>query len=129
MYNWYAISDARNVCPTNWHVADTADWSSLISYLGGEAVAGGKMKSIDTLYWSGGSNYGNNESGLAMLPAGYMSHLWLFDGFGLYGNYWAAGEDSLNTGFKLGLVPDNWDVHIFGGEQKRSGFSVRCVKN
>jgi uncharacterized protein (TIGR02145 family) len=129
LYNWFAVSDARNVCPTNWHVADTADWSSLINYLGGEAVAGGKMKSIDTLYWPDGNLYGNNESGLAMLPAGNLNHLWLFEGFGYFGNYWAADEEAINNGYMLSLVPDYWDAHIIGGVQKKSGLSVRCVKD
>ncbi|HRG59010.1 MAG TPA: fibrobacter succinogenes major paralogous domain-containing protein [Bacteroidia bacterium] len=129
LYNWYAVSDVRNLCPTNWHVADTSDWSSLINYLGGEFVAGGKMKSTDTLYWPGGNLYGNNESGLAMLPAGYLSHLWLFDGFGFFGNYWCAEQEAVNTGYMLGLVPDFWQANIIGGIQKKSGLSVRCVKN
>ena len=44
LYNYYTVVDYRNLCPTGWHVPSDAEWTSLTTYLGGAAVAGGKMK-------------------------------------------------------------------------------------
>ncbi|NDF60572.1 MAG: hypothetical protein EB100_05775, partial [Crocinitomicaceae bacterium] len=50
LYNWYAVSPTtngnKNVCPTGWHVPTDAEWTVLTDYLGGENVAGGKMKEV-----------------------------------------------------------------------------------
>ena len=45
LYNWYAVNDARGLAPTGWHVATEEEWTVLSNYLGGEVVAGKKMKS------------------------------------------------------------------------------------
>lgn len=44
LYNWYAVVDTNGVCPQGWHVPSDAEWDTLINYLGGEDVAGAKMK-------------------------------------------------------------------------------------
>ena len=41
LYNWYAINDSRNIAPTGWHIPTFADWTELITHLGGEEIAGG----------------------------------------------------------------------------------------
>ena len=52
LYQWDVVGNGFwDVCPVGWHVPSNAEWNQLISYLGGSAVAGGKMKSIGNLYW------------------------------------------------------------------------------
>lgn len=51
LYNWYAVNDPRGLAPLGWHVPDNNEWSFLIEYLGGDYVAGTKMKNIDG--WQG----------------------------------------------------------------------------
>jgi uncharacterized protein (TIGR02145 family) len=57
LYNWYAVNDPRGLAPNGYHIPTDSEWETLISYLGGERVAGTKMKS--TKGWksitSGGS--------------------------------------------------------------------------
>jgi uncharacterized protein (TIGR02145 family) len=48
LYNWFAVSDSRKVCPTGWHVPTQGEWTTLTNYLGGESIAGGKMKSTSS---------------------------------------------------------------------------------
>jgi len=60
LYNWYVVNDSRGVCPTGWHVPTDLEWNTLTTYLGGESVAGGKMKS--TTGWYNNGN-GTNTSG------------------------------------------------------------------
>ena len=45
LYNWYAVIDNNGLCPLGWHVPSDAEWDTLVTYLGGEDVAGDKMKS------------------------------------------------------------------------------------
>jgi len=73
LYNWYAVDDSRNICPCNWHVPTDAEWTTLIDYLGGEGVAGGKMKSTGTQYWLSPNTDATNESGFSGLPGGTVN--------------------------------------------------------
>jgi uncharacterized protein (TIGR02145 family) len=52
LYDWYAVNDSRGLCPSGWHIPSESEWSTLISYLGGESVPRGKLKSIGTSYWN-----------------------------------------------------------------------------
>jgi uncharacterized protein (TIGR02145 family) len=50
LYNWKATQSNDSLCPVGWHVPTDAEWTTLTTYLGGESVTGGKMKSIGTAY-------------------------------------------------------------------------------
>jgi uncharacterized protein (TIGR02145 family) len=73
LYNWYAISDARKICPVGWHVPDDFDWAKLITYLGGSDDAGGKMKETGTLHWNLPNTGATNTSGFNGIPGGERS--------------------------------------------------------
>ena len=69
LYNWYAV-ETGNLCPDGWHIPTDAEWSALGSFLGGNSIAGGKMKATGTEYWSAPNTDATNESGFAGLPGG-----------------------------------------------------------
>ena len=62
LYDW---ETAKKVCPSGWHLPSDEEWTTLTDYLGGEDVAGTKMKS--TSGWKEDGN-GTNESGFSALP-------------------------------------------------------------
>jgi len=70
LYNWYTVADQRNVCPTGWKVPSASDWMILIDYLGGEEIAGGKLKAVEPQYWASPNTAATNESGFTGLPGG-----------------------------------------------------------
>ena len=74
LYNWYAVSKTsngnKNVCPTGWHVPTDAEWTVLIDYLGGETVAGSKMKEVGTTSWNIPNTDATNTSLFSALPGG-----------------------------------------------------------
>jgi uncharacterized protein (TIGR02145 family) len=70
LYNWYACVDARQLCPVGWHVPTDAEWTVLTDYLGGESVAGGKMKTTGTSLWNSPNQGATNSSGFSAVPGG-----------------------------------------------------------
>ena len=67
LYNLFAVNDPRGLAPEGWKVPSKEDWSRLIDFLGGESLAGQKMKSKYG-WWNDGN--GTNSSGFAGLPSG-----------------------------------------------------------
>lgn len=129
LYNWYAIDDSRNIAPVGWHVPSDAEWTVLTNYLGGEAVAGGKLKSEGLDWWYSPNAEATNESGFTGLPGGTRYNSGGFENLGTLGYWWCYS----------GIDADNWDwyrytawedgaVHRYGN-LKGNGYSVRCIKN
>lgn len=81
LYSWYAVkllqmdidyyNSANPTATWGWRVPTSADFTMLSTYLGGDAVSGGKMKKDGTDYWDTPNTGATNESGLSILGAGY----------------------------------------------------------
>jgi len=69
LYNGYAVKDARGISPAGWHIPSDVEWKEMINFLGGDEIAGGKLRETGTLHWR--SAVATNESGFTALPAGY----------------------------------------------------------
>jgi uncharacterized protein (TIGR02145 family) len=132
LYNWYAINPAtngnKNVCPTGWHVPTDAEWTTLTTFLGGQNVAGGNMKSTGTQYWSSPNTDATNSSGFSGLPGGFRVSNGVFDNFGLNGNWWSSTETSTVSAWNRRLGYSLGGVYRYD-YVKAYGFSVRCVKD
>jgi uncharacterized protein (TIGR02145 family) len=130
LYNWYAAIDIRNIAPTGWHVPSDAEWTTLITYLGGESIAGGKMKEIGTTHWSSPDGVADNSSGFTGLPSGDRSYF--YDGrFGSahqYGTFWSSTAYLASSAYYRYL--DYYGVDCYRGYQgKEVGYSLRLIKN
>jgi uncharacterized protein (TIGR02145 family) len=128
LYNWYSVVDTRNVCPTGWHVPSDTEYTFLSAYLGGESVAGGKMKSTGTQYWQSPNTDATNESGFSGLPGDYRDISGSFGDGGIEGYWWSSTEYDTGSAWDRSLHhnSDNaWRIfHL-----KTNGFSVRCLKD
>jgi uncharacterized protein (TIGR02145 family) len=128
LYNWYAVTSSNNVCPTGWHVPSDAEWTTLTTFLGGENVAGGKMKSTGTQYWQSPNAAADNSSGFSGLPGGYRYFYGPFGFIGFYGYWWSSTEDG--TGLAWGRFLSYGDGLAYrSGDYKSDGFSVRCLRD
>lgn len=123
LYNWYAVADARNVCPTGWHVPSDAEWTVLSNFLGTDV--GFKMKS--TSGWSSNGN-GSNASGFNGLPGGYRGYDGTFYGVGRSGSFWSSTQASPGGAWYRSLSSANRDLARSNYNKKR-GFSVRCLRD
>jgi len=125
LYNWYAVYDARGLAPTGWHVPSDAEWTQLTGYLGGEAIAGTKMKSVNL--WDNNGN-GDNSSGIAGLPGGSRDADGTFGGIGKYGFWWSSSENTADKAWYRGLDFGGGIAFVYYFN-KACGFSVRCVRD
>jgi uncharacterized protein (TIGR02145 family) len=130
LYNWFATVDSRNIAPTGWHVPDSADWQTLIDYLGGEDVAGGKIKEFGTEHWYSPNDGATNECGFTALPGGFRSWYGSFGYMRDYGPMWSSTEAGIWGGCALNLSTFHASVGLGGGSNnKKEGYAIRCVKD
>ena len=127
LYNWYAVFDNRNIAPEGWHVATDAEWTTLISYLGGESVAGGKMKETGSAHWCAPNTGATNESGFKALPGGVRTDAFFLPGCD-WGTWWSATEYDLTTAYNRIIFDSGTEVNRVYNN-KKFGLSVRCIKD
>ncbi len=129
LYKWYAVNDSRNIAPVGWHVPTDAEWQVLADYLGGGAVAGGKLKEMDTTHWIFPNTGATNESGFTALPGGNRFRLFgSFESMGHYAYFWSSTEASSGLAWFRDLGYSTSEIFRRGWD-KSYGYSVRCVKD
>jgi uncharacterized protein (TIGR02145 family) len=130
LYNWYTVADTRNMCPTGWHVPSNAEWTYLTDYLGGGNIAGGKMKSIGTQYWTSPNTDATNVSGFSGLPGAFRIDYGPFPtNFGSEGWWWSSSEEDAYYGSFRYLSYNQSFIGSVSSNYKETGMSVRCIKN
>ncbi len=128
LYNWFAVNDPRGLAPSGWHVPSDQEWKALTEVLGGEAIAGGKMKSTSSALWNTPNINASNSSYFSALPAGLRG-----DGGNVYfvgesAYFWSSLEAAPKSAWYRVLNYHNSSA-VRGGEDKEDGMSVRCVKD
>jgi uncharacterized protein (TIGR02145 family) len=133
LYNWFAMSDARNICPCGWHVPTDQEFTTLTDFLGTEGVAGGKMKSTGILQDETGlwdtANFGaTNESGFTALPGGGRTSGGAYAN--LYQSAWfGVGDEYSPTQFWRRVLINFSSGVTRDTVNKKTGTSVRCVQD
>jgi len=133
LYNWYAVNDPRGLTPAGWHVPSDAEWSTLSTCLGGNAVAGGKMKTTGTIQagtglWYSPNAGATNSSGFRGLPGGTRDYNGAFDSIGLRSYWWSSTELSTDAVWYRYLSFGVANVYK-NINKKQAGYSIRCVKD
>lgn len=128
IYNWYAVNTGK-LCPYGWHVPSDDEWTTLITFLGGESVAGNKLKETGTVHWNSPNNGATNMSGFTALPGGVRSNFGgTFYFLGQAGDWWSS---------TLQITSQAWHRSLAGSTSSISrdglylsfGVSVRCIKD
>jgi uncharacterized protein (TIGR02145 family) len=136
LYNWYAVNTGK-LCPAGWHVSTNTEWATLITYLGGSTVAGGKLKEAGTSHWDAPNTNATNESGFTALPGGgrsvYFVGTDVSEHYGDYIRICAEGLWWTYTGTNKAIYQNMYSEAngVVTGEDATEGvgFSVRCVKD
>jgi uncharacterized protein (TIGR02145 family) len=130
LYNWYAVNDSRKIAPAGWHVPTDVEWTALITFLGGENIAGSQMKESGGSHWKNDNIEATNESGFTALPGGKRD--WIFGTFSNLeknGLWWSSTEDIVtSTAWYRELYSEIGNVDR-NSEWQKSGLSVRCIKD
>ena len=132
LYNHYAVTDSRGLCPTGWHVPTDGEWTTLENHLGGSSVAGGALKSTAMQPTPGGwypPNTGaTNSSGFTALPGGRRNDNGDFFNVAFDGYWWSS---SVLSGSSAGTRNLNYDASNVNrlSNTRTYGFSVRCCRD
>jgi uncharacterized protein (TIGR02145 family) len=139
LYNWRAAmngkpgssanpSGVQGVCPTGWHLPSDAEWSELTDNLGGESIAGDKLKESGTVHWNSPNTGATNETGFTALPGGLRYLDGAFINVESIGYWWSATEFSIDNAWVRDMSYTHGDVDR-GCGSKEYGLSVRCVRD
>lgn len=130
LYNWHTTVDARNLCPTDWHVPSDSEWTTLTDYLGGALIAGGKLKEVGTLNWQSPNTGATNETDFTAIPSGGRSSVGDYYDIGSYCYWWSSTEFSIGApaAFQRN-VSYNGNGVGGGASSKENGNSVRCLQD
>ncbi len=125
LYNWYAVNTGK-LAPAGWHVPTDAEWTTLTTYLGGENVAGGKLKETGKTHWLLPNTDSTNETGFTALPGSFCNGY--FYDIGTSGSWWSATEYDKTSAIYHRMVFNRKTVSRCS-ISKVIWFSVRCIKD
>ncbi|TSA25602.1 MAG: T9SS C-terminal target domain-containing protein [Bacteroidetes bacterium] len=133
MMQYVTTQGAKGICPDGWHLPSDAEWTTLTDYLGGELVAGGKMKSTGTMQagtglWNTPNAGATNSSGFTGLPGGYRDIYGAFYYLGNNGLFWSSSQFDVTYTWFRDLYCYNPSVHR-DYTYKADGYSARCLQD
>ncbi len=128
LYTWYAATDSRSICPVGWHLPADSEYTTLVTYLGGVNIAGGKLKEVGIAHWESPNADADNSSGFTALAAGARSYSNFYD-FKHQAYFWTATLDIFGNGAYVRTIqPIAGPIYDEAWTQER-GYSVRCLKD
>ena len=129
MMQYVTDEGVQGICPPGWHIPTDDEWGTLVNFLSGGSVAGGKMKETGTAHWNSPNTAATNSSGFTALPGGYCNNsTGSFGYLGKYGIFASSTESSGSVAYYRQLYWETGSVLQFQ-YTKTSGFSVRCIKD
>lgn len=133
LYQWSAAMagsitpGAQGICPSGWHIPSSDEFTVLSTYLGGDSVAGGKLKQIGTSKWYSPNTGATNEFGFTALPAGYRGYTTnFFDGLTGTSDFWSSSKSS-NVIYRY--IQYNFVNFYESSRNPAHSQSVRCIKD
>jgi uncharacterized protein (TIGR02145 family) len=128
LYNWYAVNSVK-LCPTGWHVPSDAEWTSLVDYLGGENIAGAKLRETGVRHWLSPNEGATNEVHFSAYPGGDRldGPGAIFENLLQMGIWWTTSSEN-DKAISRAIYVNNDGVRKFF-YNKKMGMSVRCVWN
>ncbi len=129
LYNWYAVNDSRGLAPAGWHIPTYSEWTTLTTFIGGESVAGGKLKETGTTHWTTPNTAATDNYGFTALPGGSRQ-----SGVSYYinefGTFWSSSPSSVDNYRAIVITLDYNSAPVYYNIWDRSfGYSVRCIKD
>jgi uncharacterized protein (TIGR02145 family) len=116
------------LAPIGWHIPSIVEWQTLQTYLGGNLVAGGKLKELGATYWDAPNTGADNSSGFSAVGSGIRdAGVFLF--LREESDFWSSDEFMASGyyGYLLNVTV-NFEV---GGytTSKENGLCIRPIKD
>jgi uncharacterized protein (TIGR02145 family) len=137
LYNWYVVSDSRNVCPTGWHVPTNSDWQTLIlsldpnaditSPVANSTTAGSSLKSTGLTYWSSPNSDATNVSGFSALPNGRLVGN-TFNILTFVGYWWSSTPVNSTDAYNINMYSGSGNI-LPDQNENYNGLGIRCIKD
>ncbi len=128
LYNWYAVNDSRNIAPAGWHVPSFDEYTVLMTCLGGQDIAGGKLKEAGIAHWESPNTGATNETGYKGLPGGFRYETGVFGGLAGGATCWLSTSYGVSNARFMQLTSFN-TVFVSSVLNIRAGASLRCVRD
>lgn len=136
LYNWYAATNEKGliylerdgVQENGWRIPSDTDLEVLRTYLGGMAVAGGKLKETGVIYWNSPNTGATNETGFSSRGSGYRYYNGNFYSIKNNNPIWSSDEEDVANAHSYGTQYNSAGMAI-GAYEKIRGFSVRSVRD
>jgi uncharacterized protein (TIGR02145 family) len=138
LYNWFVVDNnaatkvasngGKNICPVGWHVPTSAEWTTLVTYLGDIPNVAVVLKQATPSIWKTPNTGGaTNTSGFAALPGGGRFGLGTFGGLVFQGVWWTTSVTG--NGVTTKELSSYSSTLLSVDYYKQFGFSVRCLKD
>ncbi|MEI6683504.1 MAG: FISUMP domain-containing protein [Bacteroidota bacterium] len=141
-YNFYAVDDSRNLCPAGWHVPTHSEWNTMeklldntvdTTALGGCGTLIGRIlkEGCNTRWQYMDTTYGFNSAGFTALCTNYRTATgaWsLAPGNNHDDGFWTASAYNASSAWFRSLRWCYGDIYTLF-PMKKSGYSVRCIRN
>lgn len=136
LYTWFDVMNSskspngtQGICPDGWHVPTLEEAETLEDYLGGNMIAGGKMKETGLTYWLDPNEGATNESGFSARGSGTRGQTGNYENLKEAFYLWLATEYSDTKAKNVGLYNDSDNSAVSQTHPKTIGYSVRCIKD
>jgi uncharacterized protein (TIGR02145 family) len=129
LYNYNTVNTGM-ICPESWHVPTESDWKTLVRYLGGDKIAGGKLKHLEGNFWNSPNPSIVNNYGFNALPGGYRRHSYIniFMDIRNRGYWWTSTPTNNFLALTRSMSYNDKTISRFEQDRK-DGCSIRCVKD
>ena len=117
------IGSGEGICPDDWRIPSHSDWDKLVSYLGGDEIAGGKLKDTGFVSWEMPNTGATNESGFSAMPAGSLSWDTIPQHFGQSARFFTSSYGT----YKF-INFDSGKMQTINYHPSSEFYSIRCVR-
>lgn len=130
LYNWYAATSTDKITSSDdWVVPTTTQISTLITYLGGSSVSGGKLKEIGFKHWNSPNTGATNEVGFNAVGSGIrVSGAGTFNFLKQVYSIWTSTEVNSTNSYAIQLAYNGSESSgTLSSNSKTVGMSIRLL--
>lgn len=131
LYNWYAATDAREICASGWKLPSGSEYNTLYEYCNNDLEGARKLCEVNLDYWDSVFLF-TNELKLNLRGSGYRDFVsFNNEGFKTTFYAWLSGNDSENGTSSFAISSGIFEQYYpdqMPSTSKYYGLSIRLIK-